>query len=91
MRKRSIGIIILFIFLGAIIGSALGELVALLIPEGVVRQFFIRSVTVGFNPVTLNLGFISFTLGFKFILNVIGVVSIAFAAYLLRWYHQNRY
>ena len=91
MRKRSLGILILFLFLGAIIGSALGELIALLIPEGVVKQFFIRSATIGFDPVTLNLGFINFTLGFKFILNVIGVVGIVFAAYLLRWYHQNRY
>ncbi len=91
MRKRSLGIIILFLFLGTIIGSALGELIALLLPEGVVKQFFIRSATIGFDPVTINLGFITFTLGFKFILNVIGVVGIAFAAYLLRWYHQNRY
>lgn len=91
MRKRPLGIIVVFLILGAIIGSALGNLLALLLPDGVVKQFFIRSATIGFDPVTLNLGFLSFTLGFKFILNVIGVVSIAFAAYLLRWYHQNRY
>jgi len=91
MRKRSLGILILFLFLGAIIGSALGKLVTFILPDSVVKQFFIRSATIGFDPVTLNLGFISFTFGFEFILNVIGVVGIAFAAYLLRWYHQNRY
>jgi len=91
MRKRSLGILILFLFLGAIIGSALGKLVEFILPDGVVKQFFIRSATIGFDPVTINLGFISFTFGFEFILNVIGVVGIAFAAYLLRWYHQNRY
>ena len=91
MRKISLGILILFLFLGAIIGSALGKLIAFMLPDGVVKQFFLRSATIGFDPVTINLGFISFTFGFEFILNVIGVVSIAFAAYLLRWYHQNRY
>lgn len=91
MRKKSLGILLLFLFLGAIIGSALGELIAFLLPDGVVKQFFIRSATIGFDPLTINLGFINFTFGFKFILNVIGVVGIAFAAYLLRWYHQNRY
>jgi len=91
MRKISLGILILFLFLGAIIGSALGKLIAFILPDGVVKQFFIRSATIGFDPVTINLGFISFTFGFEFILNVIGVVGIAFAAYLLRWYHQNRY
>ena len=89
MRKISLGTLLLFIFLGAIIGSALAELIGLLIPAGVVRQFFTRSATIGFDPFTLNLGFISFTFGFKFILNVIGVVGIAFAAYLLRWYRQR--
>jgi hypothetical protein len=91
MRKRSPGILILFLLLGAIIGSALGELIAFIMPDGVVKQFFIRSATIGFDPVTVNLGFINFTFGCHFILNVIGVVAIAFAAYLLRWYHQNRY
>ncbi len=91
MRKRSPGILILFLVLGAIIGSALGKLIAFIMPDGVVKQFFLRSATIGFDPVTVNLGFINFTFGFNFILNVIGVVGIAFAAYLLRWYHQNRY
>ncbi len=91
MRKRPLPILILFLFLGAIIGSTLGNLIALLLPDGVVKQFFIRSATIGFDPFTVNLGFISFTLGFKFILNVIGIVGIAFTAYLLRWYQENRY
>lgn len=91
MRKRPLAILIVFLFLGAMIGSALGQLVALLLPDGVVKQFFTRSATIGFKPFTVDLGFISFTLGFTFILNVIGIVGIAFAAYLLRWYQQNRY
>lgn len=69
----------------------MGSLITLLLPDGVVKQFFVRSATIGFEPFTINLGFINFTLGFTFILNVIGVVGIAFAAYILRWYHQNRY
>jgi len=91
MRKRSPGILILFLLLGAIIGSALGQLIAFIMPDGVVKQFFIRSATIGFDPITVNLGFINFTFGFNLILNVIGVVGIAFAAYILRWYHQNRF
>ena len=90
MRKKSLGLLVFILFLGAIIGSALGELMALLLPSGVVKQFFLRSATIGFNPATINLGVLEFTLGFKFILNVIGIIGIAFAAYLLRWYHGNR-
>jgi hypothetical protein len=91
MRKISVRMLILFLFLGAIIGSAVGKLIAFILPDGVVKQFFIKSATIGFKPVAVNLGFINFTFGFEFILNVIGVVAIAFVAYLLRWYQQNRY
>lgn len=91
MRKKSLAFVLVILFLGAIIGSALSELLALLLPAGVVHEFFLRSATIGFDPFTLNLGIISFTLGFKFILNVIGVVGIALAAYVLRWYHQERF
>lgn len=90
MRKKSLGIILSVIFIGSIIGSAVGELIALIIPEGVVKQFFLRSVTIGFEPVTINLGILDFTLGFNFILNIIGVLGISFAAYLLRWYYGHR-
>ena len=90
MRKKSLGIILSVIFIGSIIGSAVGELIALIIPEGVVKQFFLRSVTIGFDPVNVNLGLLNITLGFNFILNIIGVLGIAFAAYLLRWYYGNR-
>jgi len=90
MRKKSLALLILTLLLGAILGSALGELIALLLPTGVVKQFFLRSATIGFNPMTLNLGLLEFTLGFKFVLNVVGIIGIAFAVYLLRWYYENR-
>ncbi len=90
MRKRSFGLILLVIIAGSILGSALGEIIALVVPEGVVKQFFLNAVTIGFNPVTLNLGVLNFTLGFNFIVSVIGVFGIILAIYLLRWYYGNR-
>jgi hypothetical protein len=91
MNRKSLGFVFLILIIGAIIGTALGELIAYLLPEGVVEQFFLKSATIGFDPFTVNLGIISFTLGFKFILNVIGIVGIAVAAYMLRWYHRERF
>ncbi|OQX96746.1 hypothetical protein B6I21_00200 [candidate division KSB1 bacterium 4572_119] len=90
MRKKKLGLIFVILFFGTIIGSALGSLIAYVLPEGVVKQFFLRSVTIGFDPVTLNLGILNFTMGFNFILNVIGVVSFFFVAYFLKWYYGNR-
>ncbi len=85
-RKRSLGYLALVLFLGALIGSALGELVGLVIPPGVVREFFLRAAVGGISPATLNASLFTITVGFTFKLNVVGVVGVALAAYILRWY-----
>jgi len=85
MRRISFRLLVLYIVLGAIIGSLIGE-IAHLLPSGVVKDFFTRSVTPGFEPTTINLIIIEFTIGFKFTLNIAGVIGIAIAVYMLRWY-----
>lgn len=85
-RKKSMGFIVLVLVLGALIGSALGEVIGLVIPPGVVNDFFTKAVEGGLGPTTVNLLLVTFTIGFTFKLNLIGVVGIFIAAYLLRWY-----
>ncbi len=84
--KRSLGFIFLIIFLGALIGTALGEILGVLLPEGVVREFFLRSASPEFGPALLNLELITITLGFSFKFNVIGIIGVIIAVYILRWY-----
>ena len=85
-RKHTFLWIFLAIFLGALIGGVLGEVIALVIPSGVVHDFFLRSVIFGFSPTTINLVLLTFTIGFTFKLNIIGVIGIFLATYILRWY-----
>ena len=82
---ESIGWILIIILLGALVGSALGEVLGLILPEGVVKEFFLRSADFGVGPGTLNLVVFSFTLGFTLKVNVIGVIGIGLVAYFLRW------
>lgn len=85
MRKKSPAFIILVIVIGALIGSALGEIIAYVIPGGVVKDFFLKSVSASFGPGTINIIILTFTLGFSLKLNIIGVFGIFIAAYILRW------
>ncbi|MCH8285758.1 DUF4321 domain-containing protein [candidate division KSB1 bacterium] len=85
MRRISFRLLVLIIILGALIGTVIGQ-IALLLPEGVVKEFFVRSVTSGFSPATLDLNVFSLTIGFTFNLNISGVIGIAIAVYMLRWY-----
>jgi hypothetical protein len=85
MKKKSIGYWIVVLFIGAMIGSALGEVLAYILPSGVVKQFFLKSATASVGPGTLNIIILTLTLGFSIKLNVMGVIGIFIAAYILRW------
>ena len=86
-NRRSLGWVTLAILLGAVMGTLLGHLVAIILPDGsVVKDFFLKSGDVGFSPTTINAGIFSFTIGLELHVNVIGIIGVIAAIYLLRWY-----
>lgn len=84
--NRSLGRVVLVIVLGALIGTLLGEVVGIILPEGVVEDFFLAAAHMEVGPGTFDAGLFSITLGFSVKLNVIGLLGIGVAIYLLRWY-----
>ncbi|NQV15442.1 DUF4321 domain-containing protein [bacterium] len=89
-RHRSVKIIVLMIFSGAIIGSVLGDVAAALLPESVVRDFFLLSLDTSnyglATPFVLDMHIFSLTFGFTLRVNFMGVVGMGVAYYLLRYY-----
>jgi hypothetical protein len=85
-RYRKLGIFALWLVAGAVIGSLVGELLGVILPAGVVREFFTTKTAIGFDEFTLNLAVLDLTLGFNLFINVIGVLGILFAGYYFRWY-----
>ena len=65
MRRKSNGFYAIVLFFGGIFSSAIGDIIAALMPGGVVKQFFLRHlIDFQFGPATLDINIISFTLGF---------------------------
>ncbi|MFO7767452.1 MAG: DUF4321 domain-containing protein [bacterium] len=85
-RRYRMGVLVLWLAAGAVIGSVVGQLFGLILPEGVVRQFFLTGTNIGFGPGTLDLAVMSVTVGFRLTINVVGVLGILFAGYYFRWY-----
>jgi hypothetical protein len=85
-RRRSFGIFMLWLIAGAVIGSVVGQLLGLILPHGVVREFFLAGATIGLETATLDLAIADITFGFSLTINVTGVLGILFAAYYFRWY-----
>ena len=89
-RRRNVKIIVLMIFSGAIIGSVLGDVAAALLPESVVRDFFLLAFDTSkfglTEPFVLDLRIFSITFGFTLKVNFMGLAGMGVAYYLLRYY-----
>jgi hypothetical protein len=85
-RRHRLGFLLVVIIFGVFIGGVVGEIIDLLMPEGVVKQFFVSKVSPGFEPHLLDLGAFEITLGFRVHVNVISVLGVCLAAYLFRYY-----
>ncbi|MFQ6616989.1 MAG: DUF4321 domain-containing protein [Fidelibacterota bacterium] len=88
-RRRSIKLIVIILVTGALLGTLIGEILAYALPEGVVKQFFLQSITVslgGENGLSLDLGILGFILGFRFKLNFVALFGLAAAYYFLRYF-----
>lgn len=85
--KRRIGMVALVFFLGVVLGSVVGELIGLLLPEGaMIRDLFVKGKEFQVGPVFLDLVVFTFTVGFSLKVNLVSVLGIILVAFLLRWY-----
>jgi ABC-type antimicrobial peptide transport system permease subunit len=84
--KRSIWFVLVIVILGAAIATGLSQFIGLVIPEGVVREFFLTTLPLGWDPFTLNLQIITFTIGFAIDVSVVSLLGMAIAWYFLRYF-----
>jgi hypothetical protein len=78
--------LLFLVLLGMVVGAAVGEALREVLPDGVVKRFFVESVAWGLGPGTLNLVVVTFTVGFSVKVNVMSVLGVVLAAYIFRWY-----
>ncbi|HBN45211.1 MAG TPA: DUF4321 domain-containing protein [Candidatus Marinimicrobia bacterium] len=94
MVKRSIALITLTLFVGAMAGTLVGELLGWILPAGVVKDFFLTSVSfdlaglVGNESGVIVLDLIMFTLkfGLSLKINFTSIIGLAGAYYFLRYF-----
>ena len=93
MKKRKLHIIVLSLFIGAIFGGVVGNIFSLVLPESVVKDFFLTSITfdlgglvnndLGVFVIDLKIFVLKFGLSISF--NFTSVIGIAVAYYILRY------
>ena len=93
MRKRKINIIVLSLFIGAVFGGVFGNIFSLVLPESVVKDFFLTSINFDLGGlvnndmgvVIIDLKIIVLKLGLSMSFNFTSVIGIAVAYYILRY------
>ena len=93
MKKRKLYIIVLSLFIGAIFGGVVGSIFSLVLPESVVKDFFLTSITFDLGGLVNNdlgvfiidLKVIVLKLGLSMSFNFTSVIGIAVAYYILRY------
>ncbi len=94
LNKRSLGFIFIVLFCGTLVGSVLGELVGWIMPEGVVKQFFLMGVHIDLaglagiesGVIVLNLIVLTLKFGLMIKINFIGLVGLSASYYFLRFF-----
>ena len=88
-NKRSIFIVFVILFFGCIIGTALGQFFAYILPEGIVSKFLLNEIPIGWgeNPDQwVDLYVIKFKTGFYINVSVISLIGMMISWYFLRYF-----
>jgi len=87
LRRKNLWIFVFIIIIGAVVGSALGHILGVVLPNGAVKKVFLKSISVGIPEFHINLAIISLAFGFTLEINLITIIGIILLAYLLRWFY----
>ena len=88
-QKRSIAFIFLVLFIGMITSAVLGQLIGGIIPEGVVKEFFLTSRSIGWGTQPgnwIDLYVIRFKSGLFIDISVVSFLGMVIAWYFLRYF-----
>ena len=94
LSKRSLTIIVLILFFGTLFGTLLGELLGWILPDSVVRDFFLKSINFNLGSVvgneigvlSLDLVMLTVKFGLTLTFNFTSIIGLASAYYFLRYF-----
>ena len=94
LNKRSLSIIFLILFFGTLFGTLLGEFLGWILPDSVVREFFLKSINFNLGSVvgneagvvSLDLVMLTIKFGLNLTFNFTSIIGFATAYYFLRYF-----
>jgi len=87
--KKNLQFIFYVLLLGMLIGTIISLIISFFLPDGVVRNFFLLSKSIGFGATENNwidFGFIRLKLGLFFDISIVSIIGLFVSWYLLRYF-----
>ena len=87
--KKNLQFIFYVLLLGMLIGTMISLIISVFLPDGVVRNFFLLSKSIGFGATENNwidFGFIRLKLGLFFDISIVSIIGLFVSWYLLRYF-----
>ena len=86
--KRSIWVVLIILLFGCIIGTGLSQLFSLILPDSVVKQFFLQSTSIGWGESDgwVDFNIIRFKSGFYIDISVLSLIGMLVSWYFLRYF-----
>ena len=88
-QKRSIGFVLLVLFIGIVLSSILGQLIGGILPEGVVKDFFLTSRSIGWGAQSdnwIDLFVLRLKTGMFMDISVVSFMGMIISWYFLRYF-----
>ena len=87
-NKRSILVVLIILLFGCIIGTALSQLFSLILPDSVVKQFFLKTTSIGWGNSSgwVDFNIIRFKSGFYIDISVLSLIGMMISWYFLRYF-----
>ena len=90
MRRKSLGLLLVAIFIGILAGNVVGQVLAVIfdglgLENNVAEKVLIESYVYKLNPIEINLIVMTLTFGFSLSFNVLSFLGIGIAWYYVKY------
>jgi hypothetical protein len=86
LKRREVTFLLVSLVLAAVVGGLIGDIIGSFLTEGAVKTLFEKTIPVGFEPLTLELYTINFTIGLMVRINFASILFIILVVIYFRWW-----
>jgi hypothetical protein len=86
VKTREVTFLLVSLVLAAVVGGLVGDITGSFLPEGAVKTLFEKSISIGFQPLTVDLYAVSFTIGLMVKINFVSILFLIMVLLYFRWW-----